>query len=79
MFRVVGKDGDEIGSFSGVTILDTRGKVLYRVLDGEIYAPVEYVDHNLQRSIGRMLGLVGNLDGDVGLSLYGEIIFRIER
>ena len=79
MQNVLDENGNHIGYFNGTTVFGNNEIILYRVLDSEIYAPVVFVDLNLQRSYSALLALVGELKGDTGLSMENEILFNLTR
>jgi hypothetical protein len=77
MQRVTDINDNPIGHFDGISILDHKGMVLYRIIDNEIYAPVSLTDLNNQESNSALLGFIGKIKDNTGLSIENEFLFKI--
>ena len=78
MRNVVSGDGVTLGIFNGNTIRDSNGALIYAVIDGDVFAPVRYVDEALQPLSKGLLGLVGTLVENEAMTDSGEIIFELK-
>lgn len=77
MSSVRDPNGLKIGELKGSLVRDINGNIIYAVLDGEVYAPVKWMDEQLQHFSRGMLALVGTMDGNKAMSMNGDDIFEI--
>lgn len=76
MVNVTDQDGNELGFFDGNTIRDGEGKIVYWISGNEVYAPLEYIDHELAHFNKGQFSLMGEyIEGKCIIN--NEVVFII--
>jgi len=77
---VIGPKGSQIGTFDGDTVKDENGKIIYRVSEGEVFAPLQYSEENFQIFNKGQFTLIGKFDGTQCRCVIGEeVLFEIQK
>ncbi len=77
MKKVQSSCGKEIGAFDGVRVRDFDNKVIYQVVDGEVYSPCEHIDADLQHFNKGGWAYMGKLQDRFAHTDQDEVIFEI--
>lgn len=77
MRKAIDSNGNVIGSFDGISIKSVHGVILYRVIDSEVYQPIEYSENELQFMNKGQMVCVGILNKNNAVSNEGDLLFKI--
>ena len=77
MSKAVNSEGNAIGIYHNNSVKNDSGNILYRVIDGEVFQPLEYEDNNLQNMNKGQLICVGSFSNNEAVTNDGELLFKI--
>jgi len=75
--KVIDSNGNVIGSFDGISVKSEHGDILYRVIDSEVYQPIEYSENDLRFMNKGQMVCVGIFTKNNAVSNEGDLLFKI--
>ena len=77
MSKAIDSDGIIIGNYDGVSVKSENGKVLFRVIDSEVFQPLEYDDRDMKNMNKGQLICVGSFSENKAITSDGDLLFKL--
>jgi hypothetical protein len=77
MRKVIDSNKNVFGQYCGTSIYSPEGTVIYRILENEIFSFMKCESSDFEVPYKGLLGLVGEIRGNVGFATDNETLFTI--